>query len=155
MPRKRLTVRCVHNEPTCAVESYIRGYLAKRRYDAESMKREPVSIERGFRYDLRLTALPVWLTSLLGASLEYSETVELVDGRLAVHANSVAGNVVVHMDIAPDTAGGTVVTCAAELDNHYRGVPLPERLVVALVRNRFKKERRRDTDFVEKNIARS
>ena len=142
----RITIHCKHEEP-CDTILYSRAYMAKRVADSVAPAER---MENGMiRYKLRLTSLPAWLVKVLGTSLEYSEIVTWLDGHLAVDAVSPVGNVHVHMTIAP-SGGHTIVTCIVELDNHFRGVPLPVPLLRSLVRNRFRHERQRDAAFVQR-----
>lgn len=140
-----MKVSLTHHDPR-PLQIYLRAYMAKRRSDCVG---DPVRGDDGtVSYPLKLASLPGWATAIIKRTLAYNETVSMVGNAARVDAYCPDADVRVSMNIrAAD--GGTRVDCEVNLKPVFKGIPIPQTPLRALVRNRFRHERRRDANFID------
>jgi hypothetical protein len=152
-----------HHEVTCShtdtrdLASYVRGYLAKRRFD--SRDRAPRRMSTGdIVYDLDIR-LPAWLAVLSRiSSIHYTETVtvHMRSGSIAsvdIFAECTDAGVQVDMSFERTATGGTQVDCRVRLPSSYRKIPLPAAPLRLVVKRKFASERLRDQQFTDRDAA--
>ena len=143
MPQQVVTCTYIDNHE---LDTYVRGYLAKRRDDSAG------DLERGedgsITYNLMID-FPQWLRKLLRIpKLAFTEQVAYDAERRVCSAKALCpeANTTIDISMVPEN-NGTRVDCTVTLVPVFRGISVPRIAVQTFVRNRFHQERGRDNGY--------